>query len=102
MFQLAGVNVRLKGETDPSVGSELVSATTTFAMGWLVNRIVNAAWAPPSVVCKPVVGFSTNPPTSPSGATTAPSDGFTATNAGASPTAIATVNAHARAPTTRT
>src|SRR5258706_204826 len=63
-FQFAVVNVRLAGATVPSVRSELVNPTVTFAVGWLVRTTVNVAVPPASVVVSPDVGFTVIPATS--------------------------------------
>src|SRR2546422_1063295 len=63
-FQFAVVKVSDAGATVPSVRSELVNPTVTFAVGWLVRTTVNAAAPPASVVVNPEVGFTLIPATS--------------------------------------
>src|SRR2546427_654271 len=57
-FQFAVVNVSEAGDTVPSVRSELVNPTVTFAVGWLVRTTVNVAVPPASVVASPDVGLT--------------------------------------------
>src|SRR5258706_9075336 len=75
-FQFTLVNVTLDGATVPSVRSELVNPTVTFAVGWLVRTTVNVAVPPASVVVRPRDGIHVNPPHSPSAFVVHSSDAF--------------------------
>ena len=61
LFQLAGVKVRLAGETVPSVISLLATGIVTFAVGWLLSTTVKVAVPPDSVVVRPLVGLAVIP-----------------------------------------
>ncbi len=61
VFQLAGVKVRLVGETVPSVVSLLDSAMLTLALGWVPSTTVKVAVPPASVVIRPMVGLTVMP-----------------------------------------
>jgi len=56
VLQLAVVNVRLAGDTAPSVVSLELSPIVTLAVGWLVSLTVNVAWPPASSLTSPLVG----------------------------------------------
>src|SRR5438045_6585634 len=75
VLQFAVVNVRLAGATVPSARLPLVTGITTSATGWLVNRTVNVAVPPASVVTRPAVGATVIPATSLSVFVTATSAG---------------------------
>jgi len=61
VFQFAGVNVTLVGETVPSLVSSDDRPIVTSAVGWVFRTIVNVAQSPASVVTKPAVGFTVIP-----------------------------------------
>ena len=58
---LAGVKVRLFGETVPSVVSLLERATVTVAVGTVLRATVKVAVPPASVVVRPEVGVTVKP-----------------------------------------
>ncbi len=61
VFQSAEVKVSGVGLTVPSVGSLLLRARVTSALGWVVSTTVKVAVPPDSVVTKPLVGLTVMP-----------------------------------------
>ena len=61
VLQLAGVKVRLVGETVPSVVSLLDRSMLTLALGWVPSTTVKVALPPASVVTRPLLGLTVMP-----------------------------------------
>ena len=59
-FQLAAVNVRLAGDTVPSVASLLLTPIVTSPVGWVSSTTVNVA-VPPASVVAPLIGETVIP-----------------------------------------